>query len=76
MFIYWAIYPFHNQTSKKKPTLKVIVGVWFCMIRLEFLAFFYWQTIITASFTASKWAYSAKIVTFELLLTMVVEGLK
>jgi len=46
------------------------------MLRLDFLAFYYWQALITASFTASKWAYSAKIVTFDLLLTMVVEGLK
>ena len=67
---------FTAKPQKRKRSLKVIVGVWFCMLRLDFLAFFYWQTLITASFTASKWAYSAKIVTFELLLTMVVEGLK
>ena len=35
-----AIYQFHSQTSKKKPTLKVIVGVYFCMVRLDFLAFY------------------------------------
>ena len=47
------------------------------MILAEILTgFFCWQTLITASFTASKWAFSAKIVTFELLLTMVVEGPK